>query len=595
MSRDIFKQLLKKSTRNKPWTTDYLIAIGQLLVWQKLTEDDWLESSNGIQILSPEATGVEIELAMLRLEKEGPEHSQRAFSQKSKPFQQIPEANLSEMLDTLLTAHDQKLLDCEESAHCLMTELKGSEHFPSPVPKPLQELIFKLTEIAEQPSIYCPFASSFSIAFSDLFSSARVHFESDSDSPLPAICNVLLNSPVELEYGQPLSSPAWKEPGALKQFDVSLSILSPDQQIEPSKIRDLYGRFPENCSSRESLELLHTLSQTNQTAIVVLSQAFLQRTTQKEQQFKQWLLSKRHLKTVIALPQALSDSKLDAPAILVFDQQNTFEQVTFINACHEYFVAQALPPEKGTKLRNISTLVEQNSGEINERFARQVSYEEIAQNQFNLQVSRYVLAQSQLRLEQLLSKRQTKPLSSIAELIRGQAVRHHEGSEGESFLEVLVNDLNDTGEVENPSKAIRAFQQLKRAQNQKLQPGDILLVVKGQVGKVGIVPPLAGSNWMASQAFMIVRLKPDSGLQDPVVLFRYLCSPLGKALISKIRTGGHVPLLHTEDVHNLPIPIMDTEEQRQALESHKDIKRAYAEIRFLRDKAWDINRKLWSV
>ncbi|KEQ16327.1 type I restriction-modification system subunit M/S [Endozoicomonas numazuensis] len=593
MSRDIIKQLAKKKWAGKDWFPNSLITVGQILAWQKLTDEEWLEESLRFNSKGSSSSKEDITQNLVRLETEAPEHSRDAFKHSETFIHSIPESTFEELTTLLTVAWQQRLIEHEQVVPSLVEALAGHEVHPFSLPDSVVELLTGLANPGDE--IYCPFEASTALILKAQTFTAQCYFETESLSPLPAICNVLLNSPVELKYNNPLLTPYWTEPGTLRTFGASIALLPDEQTLDADAVTDLYGRYPESCLNKEILALFHTLSQTKGRAIVLISQTFLQKSTQKEQTFKQKLLHNQHLKTVIALPSDLPLPGKSSAALLVFDQQQTFDAVTLIDANHDFFKSRALPPAKGSRLRNITSLIEQSESFSNDRFARQVTYEDIAANHYNLQVSRYVLPHHQLKLNNLIEKLETSPLTHLAELIRGQAIRHQDSMHGESFIEVLPGDINEAGEVENPEKNIRTADQLKRAKQQLLKAGDILLVVKGQVGKVGIVPALCGHNWIASQAFIIVRMKPSTHIQNPVVLFRYLYSPLGKALINRIKTGGKVPLLHTEDIHSLPVPMINNQDQKQAIASHNDIKQAYAEIRFLRDKAVNINKQLWSL
>ncbi|MGI9280185.1 MAG: N-6 DNA methylase [Endozoicomonas sp.] len=595
MSRDIIKQLAKKKWSGKSWFPDALITVGQILVWQKLTDEEWLEESLRFDSNDALFSKGLITEKLTRLQKEAPEHSRDAFKHSETFIHTIPESSLEELISLLSVAWYQKLIEHEQAAPSLLEALTGHEIHPFYLSDNFVELLTGLARLKDEDEVYYPFEASTALILKAQKLSVQGFFETPSDSPLAAICNVLLNSPVELKYNDPLITPQWTEPGTLKLFDSSIVLLPDEQLLDADAVTDLYDRYPESCLNQELLALFHTLSQTRGRTVAVISQTFLQKSTQKEQIFKQKLIQNRHLKTVIALPADLPLPGKSPSALLVFDQQQSFDTVTLIDANHDFFKSRALPPAKGSRLRNISALIEQSESYSNDRFARQISYDDIIANHYNLQVSRYVLPHYQLKLNKLIEKLETSPLADLAELIRGQAIRHQDSMNGESFIEVLPGDINEAGEIEKPEKNIRTADHLKRARQQLLKAGDILLVVKGQVGKVGIVPALCGHNWVASQAFIIVRMKSNTPIQNPVVLFRYLCSPLGKALINRLKTGGKVPLLHTEDIHSLPIPSINDQDQQKALASHNDIKQAYAEIRFLRDKAVNINKKLWSL
>ncbi|MGB1270481.1 MAG: hypothetical protein ACPG5T_00265, partial [Endozoicomonas sp.] len=195
-----------------------------------------------------------------------------------------------------------------------------------------------------------------------------------------------------------------------------------------------------------------------------------------------------------------------------------------------------------------------------------------------------------------LSSHSCQPLSSGFDIIRAQAIKgvaSDSPDQGRTFMEVTVSDINEAGQVDNPCRSVHiAGAGLKRAEAQRLQAGDILLVIKGQAGKLAVVPEICGSNWVAGQAFVILRQKPGNSLKSSVVLFRFLKSETGKKLIASVCTDGSVPFIHSRDLKNLPVPQWSDLEQEQACRSHDEILKLYARMRFFREKAEMIEREI---
>ena len=600
MSSQLFNKLIKQASRKKPWFDAYAILIARLILWSKLTRGEWLDDALTFNQLQQGTSHAELEQWLLRLQQQVPEHCQKAFAIHPGELESIPESLLRKTLRHLTEADQQQLLTENDVPEFLLQNLAGSRHCSSTVPRSLIQFLSGLLHSNQLDSLYLPMQQSIHLAFALSQKHKNVHFETDSESPVPSLCNALLDGNLNLEYSNPIEKPHWVEPGQLTEFEAGLMLLQDQKRYNMEEVNDLYGRFPETLEQSEILGIFHLLSQSRELAIVILPQTFLQKTTLRDRQAKQALLKHRHLSTVIQLPAVFSNpavtkNKPANMAILVFDKRQQWNDICFINACNSFFVAYDTRQPRLQILRNITPLIELTKSRTNDNFSHCISYDEIAANSYNLHVSRYVLPSRQARLTNLLEQRETKPLSSIVELIRGQAIRQNDGLNSKCFIEILPADFNETGEVEKPQKNIRVKDHIKRARQQQLKPGDILLVVKGQVGTVGLVPALCGSNWVASQAFIILRLKAEAFIKDPEVLFRYLVSPLGQSLIERIQCGDTVPLLHTEDVHRLPVPVMTEEEQSQAKTTHKDIRKAYAEIHFLREKAEELNRKNWSA
>jgi type I restriction enzyme M protein len=110
------------------------------------------------------------------------------------------------------------------------------------------------------------------------------------------------------------------------------------------------------------------------------------------------LLKDGHIDTVIGLPANLFFSTGIPVCILVLKRCKKSDDVLFINAAEHY--------EKGKRQNYLRTTAEMPNGEIGDieriisayqerpkeidRYARRVSIEEIAKNDYNLNISRYV-------------------------------------------------------------------------------------------------------------------------------------------------------------------------------------------------------------
>ena len=109
-----------------------------------------------------------------------------------------------------------------------------------------------------------------------------------------------------------------------------------------------------------------------------------------EQRIREKLLKDNHIDTVIGLPGKLFYSTGIPVCIVVLKKCKKFDDVLFINASDEYLPGKrqnALDPEKHIK-RIVDTY--QYRPKSIDRYARRVSMAEIAENDFNLNITRYV-------------------------------------------------------------------------------------------------------------------------------------------------------------------------------------------------------------
>jgi len=114
--------------------------------------------------------------------------------------------------------------------------------------------------------------------------------------------------------------------------------------------------------------------------------------------------------------------------------------------------------------------------------------------------------------------------------------------------------------------------QFKRS---RLRPGDVLLSIRGTIGRVAIVPPgLDGHNISRDSA----RLSGDRAKVMPEFLQLILESPDVQDEIRRTTTGLAVKGINVARIRALRVPRWDLERQRGAVEQHEVIERAIAAV-----------------
>lgn len=225
-----------------------------------------------------------------------------------------------------------------------------------------------------------------------------------------------------------------------------------------------------------------------------------------------------------------------------------------------------------------------------------VSFDEIAANDFNLSVERYVLEPAALRMRDLAAKATRVSLDDLAELYRPQALPKGTGSGSKQGLfEVGAADIDEVGLVRPPTKEVlvtpEAGQHARRA---RLERGDILLIIKGSVGKVGFVRDVPDDAvWLASQSFAILRLRRHGPLTDPLVLHRFLSSDLGQTTLQSLRVGITVPGLQMADVRRLQILIPSAQQQKAIAQEVGALFDLQDRIQEMRNQLADRQHSIW--
>ena len=153
--------------------------------------------------------------------------------------------------------------------------------------------------------------------------------------------------------------------------------------------------------------------------------------------------------------------------------------------------------------------------------------------------------------------------------------------------------------IREPQKNIQVGQNgVSRAINAWLKHGDILIAIKGSVGKIGFVQDTLaditdsqdGDNkWVAGQSFVKLRIKPSqTNKLTPEYLFRYLKSPQVQKYFASRSLGVSIPMIKMTDIEALPVrlPAKEAIEGETALHNkqlaiEKEIQRLQQELKNL--------------
>ena len=195
---------------------------------------------------------------------------------------------------------------------------------------------------------------------------------------------------------------------------------------------------------------------------------------------------------------------------------------------------------------------------------------ELVENQCILDPKRYLLGGNVRRF--LTDARITGVvLADIAELSRLKVVylADEDDADGMDCWEVAVTDVTDVGFVREPTKHVRVKR--SRAKNRLLRPGDILFVDqcgKG-FGQVGYITDCPG-NWLAAQAFVIIRQKAEPRLKwHPAFLFRYLKSVEIRAYLASKLINPYTKVFPFSALENLPIADIGSAVQQAEVIRHQ--------------------------
>lgn len=224
-------------------------------------------------------------------------------------------------------------------------------------------------------------------------------FGQESNGGVWALCrmNMFLHGKdgAWIEWGDTLNNPKFLEGNSLKKFDIVVSNppFSLDKWGSENAAKDFFCRFHRGVPPRGKADyafithMIETLVADTGKAGVVVPHGVLFRGG-SEGRIRQKVIVENLLEVVIGLPANLFYGTNIPTAILIFNRGKKTTDVLFIDASREYEAAKnqnKLRPQDVEKI--VATY---KNFESVEKYARRATYEEIRENDFNLNVPRYV-------------------------------------------------------------------------------------------------------------------------------------------------------------------------------------------------------------
>jgi type I restriction enzyme M protein len=320
-----------------------------------------------------------------------------------------------------------------------------------------------------------------------------------------------------------------------------------------------------------------------QRGVCLVPTAVLFRASLEDQSFRDKALRDYGLSAVMSVPAGAWRGTGIQTALVILDNSARVDAVLMVDLSEGKSGRKQLEPD------DVAQAVDYLRTRRSSGSSQMVGLDEIAANAFNLTPERYVVPPDLAEARGRLAGTPFIPLNDLAEIYRPQATPPHDPPEGANdgmpVFEVVVSDLDEHGRIVHPAKRLTLGRtELQKARKAELQVGDILLVTKGSVGKVGLVTDVPeGQIWLANQSFAIIRLRRHAPLRHSSrLLWRYLASPLGQRTLGRLRIGSAITSLQMPDIRSLEIPIPGHLEQdriQAELESLFSLQSRIAELR----------------
>ena len=573
----------------------------QLLAWRKIAADpktQGVPSIKQVQASAEPGNALRKALAdLVALKSLG--RNSLAFESAMKLLRDLSGSAIDNLL-TILRTPDEKLVDYREAVNTC-TALRNNPESYGDLPDELAELAIRIAGISDKDSVYCPFEGSYKLAVRANQVTGNVAIEPRIQSPFPLLLNLLLDTNLDVKFSDPIKRPAWVENGQLRQFDVTLAYPPFNVRNTQSDFIDSYGRFPEQALYGDVAQLRHILAQTKRIAVAYVANSILFRSAAGERAFKQDIVSSHLLRAVIALPPRLLGSTVIPVSMVVLEKNRADSEITFIDATSKDFLDGG--KGRGSKgsargaLTGIDEIVGMFENPQSVGHCYIASKNECLANEFNLLPSRYVVSGEKLRIDAVLDSHKRVELGEIAEVMRAQGLPSLVESDGPvvDVGEVGAADIADDGSITGSRKigyvseaTLQKFKKLKLL----LRSGDIVVAIKGAVGKVGIVIGEPDHPTVPGQSYALIR--PNLDKTHSMVLYHYLASKLGQALIQGRASGATVPMIQARDLRALPVILPTAAEVEEIIkvrsrinELLQNIEQQKREIEVLQNKHWD--------
>jgi type I restriction enzyme M protein len=258
-------------------------------------------------------------------------------------------------------------------------------------------------------------------------------FGQESNGSTWALCrmNMFLHGKdgARIEWGDTLNNPRLLEDHALKKFDVVVSNppFSLDKWGAENAARDFYCRFHRGVPPRGKADyafithMIETVADTGKAGVIVPHGVLFRGGS--EGRIRQKIILENLLEAVIGLPPNLFYGTGIPAAILIFNPGKKTSDVLFIDASREYEDAKTRNKLRHQDIEKI--VAAYRNFEPVEKYARRATYDEIRENDFNLNIPRYVdrFAEDE-EVDLLAAQREIDDLEAQLAEARAEMKRH---------------------------------------------------------------------------------------------------------------------------------------------------------------------------
>ena len=458
------------------------------------------------------------------------------------------------------------------------------------------ELISEILAIESNQSVYINSFSSLPMVVVASQQSNAVCYETINKTDL-RVSALSLMSPhrFKVSFTNFLETPGYLDSESqLQQFDRGAALPPLNVKIHRDDYKDFdrFNRVVLRSNKAEVLSTLHLIGQCSGKVVVSVTESTLFGSVEKD--FRQYLVDNGMLEAVISLPAGIWPGTSVKTSLLVIEPKGGYNAIRFLDLNETEYVRKT--DKRLLELTDQDKILSYLYSTEDLDCAISLSQQEIEENDYFLDCSRYVLDPKQKKVLALLNKSETVALGDIADLVRGLPFKTKDGDY--RILEVTTGDLNDIGDISRPTKEVKVSKEdFDKSKSGVLQPNDIVLVIQGSAGKLGIIPEVVPSMgdeyWMVSKPAIAIRANPKK--VDPKYLYAYLSSDVGQTQLLGITQGAAIANISLKELRDLPIILPSLEEQQQAAALVDESRQAQRKIEKLKSDFFAKKDELWHL
>jgi type I restriction enzyme M protein len=459
------------------------------------------------------------------------------------------------------------------------------------LPIEVAELMIALAQISSGDKVYLPFEHGFQLTTCAQKKTKQTFSETQVVTSFPWLINLLCDLEANIAISDSLVKPAFLDEGRLTQFPVSVSCPPFNARYSQNLAEgDRFARFPEATTSGGVLAVRHLLARTRGRIVVAVPNGLLF-TPGAERTLRDDILAKKQVEAVVALPPALLGGSAVQFSLLILRTDITCNDILFVDGGNETLYVK--DSRNKATLTGWHSIVEVVLKRENGAFSSLVTTEEVIANNSQLEVTRYCKKPDDDLVEQILRKYQIKALGEIVSIIRPIPLSQADGVV--TVSEVAPADFPAYGYVTRSGREIKLTEKHSiSSERSYLRPFDILLTIKGSVGKVAILPENTPENaWVMGQSCIVLRINDKSSSIDPRVIFSFLKSEVGQLQFRSLSTGSAVPHIQVRELEKIRLPVPTVEEGQVIVAKFEKLAAIECAIAQYRQEQEQIVNSIW--